>query len=47
MWLLCYSTQYSRHYYYNTNSKKSYWAGSNNTAFTLKKGKIKKFPIKC
>ena len=45
MWLLCYSTQYGSHFYYNTNSKKSYWACGKNVAFTYKKGKKKKFPI--
>ena len=46
MWLLCYSTQYGSHFYYNTNSKKSYWACGKNVAFTYKKGKKKKFPIR-
>ena len=46
MWLLCYSTQYNTYYYYNTNSKKSYWACSNNVAYTYKNGTKKKFPIR-
>ena len=46
MWLLCYSNQYNSYFYYNTNSKKSYWACGKNVAFTYKKGKKKKFPIK-
>ena len=46
MWLLCYSSQYRSHFYYNTNSKKSYWACGRNVAYTYKKGKKKKFPIR-
>ena len=33
MWLLCYSKQYTSYFYYNTNSKKSYWACGRNVLY--------------
>ena len=46
MWKLYYSKTKKTYYYYNTNSQKSYWRCSANMAYTIKKGKIKKFPIR-
>ena len=46
MWKLYYSKNKKNYYYYNTNSKKSYWRCGINMAYTIKRGKWKKFPIK-